>query len=247
MFKNDFWGTNITSNKSHKSYRPITVLLFRTLVYFSGSINPIWFHVCNIVLYIFICVTLYILLRILLEDDLVFPTIMLFSVHPVHTEVISSVVGCADLLCALFFFISLILFQFSINRDSFPLFICSLLFVVFATFSKEIGITALVIEKIIYFFKDYYNVFFLQGLFIIFDLLQSTKKNLIHRPFITRFFVICVTGCLLLYLRCKVMNFTQPTFQPADNPASFTENNLTKVNYVFKKNCLSNCIKFKIY
>lgn len=28
-FKNDFWGANVKSNLSHKSYRPLTILSFR--------------------------------------------------------------------------------------------------------------------------------------------------------------------------------------------------------------------------
>lgn len=29
VFKNDFWGTDIALNSSHKSYRPITILTYR--------------------------------------------------------------------------------------------------------------------------------------------------------------------------------------------------------------------------
>lgn len=29
IFRNDFWGTKLTHNASHKSYRPLTVLTFR--------------------------------------------------------------------------------------------------------------------------------------------------------------------------------------------------------------------------
>lgn len=29
IWKNDFWGSNLSSNSSHKSYRPLTVLTFR--------------------------------------------------------------------------------------------------------------------------------------------------------------------------------------------------------------------------
>lgn len=28
-FKNDFWGTSIKSNVSHKSYRPLTIISYR--------------------------------------------------------------------------------------------------------------------------------------------------------------------------------------------------------------------------
>lgn len=29
IFKNDFWGTNLSHKQSHKSYRPLTILSFR--------------------------------------------------------------------------------------------------------------------------------------------------------------------------------------------------------------------------
>ena len=29
LFSNDFWGRSVVSNRSHKSYRPLTVLTFR--------------------------------------------------------------------------------------------------------------------------------------------------------------------------------------------------------------------------
>ena len=29
VFQNDFWGTNLSSAESHKSYRPLTILSFR--------------------------------------------------------------------------------------------------------------------------------------------------------------------------------------------------------------------------
>ena len=35
LFNNDFWGTNIRNNKSHKSYRPLTVLSFRYFAIFT--------------------------------------------------------------------------------------------------------------------------------------------------------------------------------------------------------------------
>lgn len=34
LLYNDFWGTRLTHNASHKSYRPLTVLSFRLVLYF---------------------------------------------------------------------------------------------------------------------------------------------------------------------------------------------------------------------
>lgn len=32
VFKNDFWGTSISLNSSHKSYRPLTILSYRSVI-----------------------------------------------------------------------------------------------------------------------------------------------------------------------------------------------------------------------
>lgn len=144
IFQNDFWGNDIKSNTSHKSYRPFTILFYRSIVYFSKSINPVWFHASNIILYTVVCVLVYAYLKKLFKDDIAFPAVLLFTVHPIHTEVVASVVGCADLLCSLFYFISLICFHYSVISNSKICFLSSLLSISIATFCKEIGITALV-------------------------------------------------------------------------------------------------------
>lgn len=33
VFKNDFWGMDISLNTSHKSYRPITILSYRFVIF----------------------------------------------------------------------------------------------------------------------------------------------------------------------------------------------------------------------
>lgn len=34
LFYNDFWGTRMNHSQSHKSYRPITILSFRLVIFF---------------------------------------------------------------------------------------------------------------------------------------------------------------------------------------------------------------------
>ncbi|KAK9831331.1 hypothetical protein WJX81_003095 [Elliptochloris bilobata] len=68
LFKNDFWGTRIWNDQSHKSYRPLTVLAFRFQRKFGArvfdrlgwrredvgqwrGVNPIPFHASNILLH----------------------------------------------------------------------------------------------------------------------------------------------------------------------------------------------------
>jgi hypothetical protein len=74
VFRNDFWGTKLVHNSSHKSYRPLTILTFRLLKHLSfymtskkllkssqtseSLLNPKLYHLLNIVLYGFLCLLL---------------------------------------------------------------------------------------------------------------------------------------------------------------------------------------------
>ena len=49
LFYNDYWGTNISSEESHKSYRPLTVMTFR-MNYAYGELDPFGYHLVNIFL-----------------------------------------------------------------------------------------------------------------------------------------------------------------------------------------------------
>ncbi|GFT01141.1 protein O-mannosyl-transferase TMTC4 [Nephila pilipes] len=92
IFKNDFWGTKLTHNSSHKSYRPLTVLTFR-LNYFVTGLHPFSFHLVNILLHGTVSTLVFrvmsSLLHKILENEApkaAFLSALLFSVHPIHTE-----------------------------------------------------------------------------------------------------------------------------------------------------------------
>ncbi|KAH8026761.1 hypothetical protein HPB51_024310 [Rhipicephalus microplus] len=50
LFVNDFWGTPIHKEQSHKSYRPLCVLTFR-LNYWLHELRPIGYHMGNVFLH----------------------------------------------------------------------------------------------------------------------------------------------------------------------------------------------------
>lgn len=96
VFKNDFWGTDISSNTSHKSYRPLTVLTFRANFWLAG-LEPFSFHATNVVLHVIVSLLYYETCHLLClhsspdrdsKHRTLSPTIaaLLFAVHPVHTE-----------------------------------------------------------------------------------------------------------------------------------------------------------------
>ena len=50
LFENDFWGTPMVKEQSHKSYRPLTVLSFR-LNYLAHELAPLGYHLANVLLH----------------------------------------------------------------------------------------------------------------------------------------------------------------------------------------------------
>ena len=99
VFNNDFWGTNIFHNNSHKSYRPLTVLTFRLNYWFTGDLNPFIFHLTNVIVHTVVCILYYQVCRHLCEhfqnsneariyNWSLIPLLasLMFAVHPVHTE-----------------------------------------------------------------------------------------------------------------------------------------------------------------
>ncbi|CAB1346800.1 unnamed protein product [Coregonus sp. 'balchen'] len=100
IWRNDFWGSNLSSNNSHKSYRPLTVLTFRLNYLMAGGLHPVGFHVLNIGLHSLISALMIDMFSILLgglaydgngnrishAPKASLLAGLLFAAHPVHTE-----------------------------------------------------------------------------------------------------------------------------------------------------------------
>lgn len=101
VFENDFWGMNVLSNSSHKSYRPLTVLTFRTN-YWMGGMEPFGYHFTNLALHVLVCL-LFLRVCVCFWTDFapsqsdswsVLFASLLFASHPVHTETVSYYLYC---------------------------------------------------------------------------------------------------------------------------------------------------------
>lgn len=78
--------------------------------------------------------------------DTAFLAALLFTVHPIHVEAVSGIVGRADILAAITFFISIIFYSKAMTNQSLSfiyLFIVVLLSAISMLF-KENGVTVLV-------------------------------------------------------------------------------------------------------
>uniref|UniRef100_A0A3Q3SLX5 dolichyl-phosphate-mannose--protein mannosyltransferase n=1 Tax=Mastacembelus armatus TaxID=205130 RepID=A0A3Q3SLX5_9TELE len=222
IWSNDFWGSNLSSNSSHKSYRPLTVLTFRLNYLLAGGLHPVGFHVLNIILHAVISALMIDVFAILIgglaydekgrilnhapKTSLL--AALFFAAHPVHTESVAGIVGRADLLCALFFQLSFLTYCKAFNRgtdgnDRFSVHwvMVSLLLCAAAMLCKEQGITVLVSE-------------------------------LLRRGLLTRLTLMGLGGLSMLYARWRIMGTGPPAFTEVDNPASFAENIFLRiVNY----------------
>eukprot|EP00804_Cyclotella_cryptica_P018614 CCRYP_011415-RA/>CCRYP_011415-RA protein AED:0.21 eAED:0.21 QI:4399/1/1/1/0.33/0.28/7/233/939 len=143
IFTHDFWGQDMSLDKSHKSYRPLTVLSLRLTNLRTGTESAAGFHLDNVILH---SIATYIYSRIcfqlaetFIKENQRTVTItaafasILFAVHPIHTEPVASIVGRSDLLCGCFYLTGIWLY---INGRFQP----ALAMAACGTLSKETGI-----------------------------------------------------------------------------------------------------------
>lgn len=93
VFLHDYWGSSIGHNLSHKSYRPLTILTFRINYLLSGGLKSWSFHLVNIVLHAIISMLTWSVFSKILgkgRNNTAFFGALLFSVHPIHSEAVSS-------------------------------------------------------------------------------------------------------------------------------------------------------------
>lgn len=85
----------MSSNDSHKSYRPLTVLSFR-LNFALHGLHPWGYHLINVFLHGLVS-ALFFDVSVLVFDGDIAPAAagsLLFAVHPIHTEAVSVCRSC---------------------------------------------------------------------------------------------------------------------------------------------------------
>ncbi|XP_042315152.1 protein O-mannosyl-transferase TMTC4 isoform X1 [Sceloporus undulatus] len=252
LWHHDFWGSKLSSNTSHKSYRPLTVLTFRINYLLAGGFHPLGFHIINIILHCVISVLIVDVFSILLgglqytnkgrrlnfvpKSSLL--AALLFAVHPVHTECIAGIVGRADLLCALFFLLSFLVyckaFRESKEGSNFSTtwVLLSVLLGATAMLCKEQGITILGLNALF----DAVVINKLNILEILLKILHKDKslESLVvfRKGLLFRITLLLSGGATVLYVRWRIMGTGPPAFTEVDNPASFDDSPLVRaINY----------------
>lgn len=154
----DFHPTRVHGS-GELTYRPITTFSY-FWDYSCNALNPIGYHITNIILHTFnVLLLFYLALLLLKKRSLAFIAAMLFSVHPINAETVSVINFREDLLTTLFFNAAFICYigttQATVLRKIcfYLLSLCSFLL---ALLSKESAVVfPLILMLYDYFFVDH--------------------------------------------------------------------------------------------
>jgi len=130
------------SGSPSMSYRPLQSLTY-ILDYSIWGLNPVGYHLTNIIFHLFCTVILYASLNLLLHNNhMALVSALLFGIHPIHTEAVTYVAGRADPLMGTFFlsgFCMFILFRTRQGRQGWLFLVGFVLMFVLSILSKAYG------------------------------------------------------------------------------------------------------------
>ncbi|CAH2277685.1 transmembrane and TPR repeat-containing 3 [Pelobates cultripes] len=222
LFQNDFWGTPMSEERSHKSYRPLTVLTFR-LNYLFSELNAVSYHFLNTLLHAVVCVIFLKVCKLFLDGRTSLIAALLFAVHPIHTEAVTGVVGRAELLSSIFLLAAFLSYTKSKGPDNSIVWIpiaVAVVLVAVATLCKEQGITVVGICCV-------YEVFIAQGytLPLLWDIIREIMVGKGSIPYsmlqtLLKLIVLMFSTLLLVVVRVQVIQSQLPVFTRFDNPAA---------------------------
>ncbi len=135
-----FYGALSGSN----FYRPIQTITFIWDYSFWG-LNPLGYHVTNLILQILVSFLTFLLVFTLAESLIIaLSAALLFAVNPLHTEAVTYISGRSDLLLAVFILLSMLAFiksQKSLSQKAGLFYLCSsLALFILALLSKELAV-----------------------------------------------------------------------------------------------------------
>ncbi|XP_033888355.1 protein O-mannosyl-transferase TMTC3 isoform X1 [Acipenser ruthenus] len=225
LFRNDFWGTPMTEERSHKSYRPLTVLTFRINYVFS-ELSAKSYHLLNLVLHAVVCLIFLQVCRLFLDQKSSLVAALLFAVHPIHTEAVTGVVGRAELLSSIFLLAAFLSYTKSKSPDNSIVWTpiaLTVILVAVATLCKEQGITVIGICCV-------YEVFVAQGFTLphLWDTVLRILRGKDGLPYsllqtLLKLIVLMFSTLLLVIVRVQVIQSQLPVFTRFDNPAAVSQ------------------------
>ncbi|XP_032077082.1 protein O-mannosyl-transferase TMTC3 [Thamnophis elegans] len=233
LFLNDFWGTPMSEERSHKSYRPFTVFTFR-LNYLFSELNAISYHFLNVIFHAIVCIIFLKVCKLFLDNKSSLVASLLFAVHPIHTEAVTGVVGRAELLSSIFFLAAFLSYTRSRGPENTIVWtpIAATVFLVaIATLCKEQGVTVVGICCV-------YEVFIAQGYTV--PILWYTALHILRGkgsiPYcmlqmLLKLIVLMFSTLLLVVIRVQVIQSQLPVFTRFDNPAAVSPSPVRQLTF----------------
>jgi protein O-mannosyl-transferase len=136
------------------NYHPLVIITY-TWEYFFFKLNPVPYHIINLVIHLLNCVLVfYFILRLGRSVPVAFITGLLFGIHPLHVESVAWISERKDVLYAFFYLISLICYLAYLDKKpTYKYYVYSLFFFLLSILSKPMAITL----PLILFLMDYFH------------------------------------------------------------------------------------------
>lgn len=145
-----FSTTNIVGEPFY--YRPLMLISYG-LDYLIYKNHPFGYHITSILLHIANTILVFLITEKLLNKKIAFLSSLLFAVHPVHCEPVVWISARADLLSALFSFLSFYFYIHFNEKQTVANFLLTLLFFTLTIFTKETSLMMFLIYLIFPFVK----------------------------------------------------------------------------------------------
>lgn len=108
ILKTDYWY-GFRNELRGPIYRPTSLIIYAIVWQFSPN-NPHIYHLINVLFYSLSSLILfYVLIKLFKDRNLLFPFIgaLIYTTHPIHTEVVNNIKSLDEILCFLFALISI--------------------------------------------------------------------------------------------------------------------------------------------
>lgn len=246
LLQDDFWGTPMHVDGSHKSYRPLTIFTFRMNYLFAG-LQPVGYHMVNVLLHAIVTYlfTSFVSDISFQDDTITLISGLLFAIHPIHTEAIAGLVGRAETLSAVFFLLVLFI-NSRVHCHNGLMYCLGMLMLFIATLcsvlSKEVGLTVIAICCV-------YDALYTEKIVVLSFLLPTHPSVWLkkYNRLLKRITLLLIFTIVILFLRIKINGPSLPSFTPLDNPASnssFPTRQLTFLYLCFINTWLVFCPSF---
>jgi hypothetical protein len=127
------------------AYRPMVNLIF-WINYQIGGLNPLPYHLTNLIFHIGVCFLIYLLCLLLFEDNnqeqkIAILAALFFSILPNHSEPVIWIAAVGDPVCSFFYLLAFYLYLLFRKKEKLYLMCLSALVFIFALLTKEMAVT----------------------------------------------------------------------------------------------------------